>query len=69
MLNYPEQYPFEIGHINLRGSAVQFMNVVPLYSEEMDYKLNHGVEALIELMGNELYAPINPQRKNFAADK
>ena len=69
LLNYPEHYPFEIGHIDFPRGTVQFMNVVPLYNEEMDYKLNHGVEALIELMGNELYAPINPQRKNFATDK
>ena len=67
-LNYPENYPFEIGHIDLTaGKTVQFVNVVPVYKEEMDYKLAHGPEALEKLLGDTLYAPIDPNRKNFAA--
>ena len=67
-LNYPENYPFEIGHIDLAaGRTVQFVNVVPVYKEEMDYKLAHGPEALEKLLGDSLYAPIDPNRKNFAA--
>jgi hypothetical protein len=68
LLNYPENYPYEIGHIDLPRGTVQFINVVPLYSEEMDYKLSSGVEALEKLLGNNLYAPIDPKRKNFAVD-
>lgn len=66
LLNYPENYPYEVGHIDLPRGTVQFINVVPLYSEEMDYKLSSGIEALEKLMGDTLYAPINPKRKNFA---
>lgn len=66
LLNYPENYPYEIGHIDLPRGTVQFINVVPLYSEEMDYKLSSGIEALEKLMGDTLYAPIDPKRKNFA---
>lgn len=66
-LNYPENYPFEIGHIDFAaGRTVQFVNVVPVYKEEMDYKLTHGPEALEKLLGDSLYAPIDPNRKNFA---
>ena len=66
LLTYPENYPYEAGHIDLPRGTVQFLNIVPLYSEEMDYKLASGIEALEKLMGNEFYAPINPARKNFA---
>lgn len=69
LLNYPEHYPFEAGHVDLPRRTVQFMNVVPLYSEEMDHKLSSGMEGLEELMGEALYAPIDPKRKNFALDK
>lgn len=68
LLNYPENYPYEAGHIDFARGSVQFLNVVPLYSEEMDYKLSHGIEALEKLMGEALYSPIEPNRKNFAAE-
>ena len=66
LLNYPEHYPFEIGHIDLPRGTVQFLNVVPLYNEEMEYKLAYGMEGLEKLMGETLYAPIDPKRKNCA---
>ena len=66
LLNYPENYPYEVGHVDLPRGSVQFINVVPLYSEEIDYKLSFGIEALEKLMGDTFYAPIDPKRKNFA---
>ena len=66
LLNYPENYPFAAGHIDLPRGTVQLINIVPLYSEEMDYKLSCGIEGLEKLMGGTLYSPIDPKRKNCA---
>ena len=67
LLNYPENYPYTAGHIDLPRGTVQFLNIVPLYNEEMDYKLASGLESLEKLMGESLYAPIDPKRKNYSS--
>ena len=69
LLNYPENYPFAAGHIDLPRGTVQLINIVPLYSEEMDYKLSCGIEGLEKLMGSTLYSPIDPKRKNCALSR
>ena len=34
------------------GEEVNFYQVIPLYREELDYKLDHGADALLEKMAN-----------------
>ncbi len=48
------------------GTLINIYGVVPLYKEEMNYKLKHGVNALIDklLTLNTDATVINPSRKN-----
>ena len=44
--------------------AVNFYQVIPLYQEEMDYKVSHDAEALLELMDS-CALVLNPARPNY----
>ena len=44
------------------GEEVNFYQVIPLYREELDYKLEHGADALLEKMANISFV-VNPIRQ------
>lgn len=46
------------------GSLINFYQLVPLYAEEMEYKLENGTEALLELMTNNLTQFVKIDRKS-----
>ncbi len=46
------------------GEEVNFYQVVPLYPEEMEYKLAHGAQALLDRLGARAAAPIDIRRPN-----
>lgn len=45
------------------GETVNFYQVIPLYWDEMEYKLEHGADALIEKMA-EVSFVVQPERPN-----
>ena len=45
------------------GEQVNFYQVIPIYREELNYKLNHDTEALLEIMGN-VSLVVDPKRPN-----
>lgn len=48
------------------GEDVNFYQIIPLYREEMDYKLNNGAGALLEIMENTVSYVIEIDRPNAA---
>ena len=49
------------------GTTINFYSLLPLYVEEMDLKLEEGVETLLELFEeNQISEVIDVQRKNVA---
>lgn len=46
------------------GSAINFYQLIPLYEEEMNFKLNNGAEALLEKMAADMKAVVDVNRKN-----
>jgi hypothetical protein len=56
----------EFGQLKLKGGrTINFYALVPLYREEMDYKLKHGVEGLAEKFEEaEVTELLSPSRKN-----
>ena len=51
---------------------INFYTIVPIYEEEMQYKLDHDADELIELFQNKgISYPlvVNKQRKNVCVDK
>ena len=46
------------------GSEVNFYQVIPLYGEEMAYKMEHNAESLLKLMDDSILV-IKPNRKNY----
>lgn len=50
------------------GEAVEFYQVVPLYREEVQYKLEHGAGELLELFNDELLEVVDPLRLNVVTD-
>ncbi len=46
------------------GETVNFYQIIPLYEEEINYKLEYGEEALFELMGD-IDPVLDINRKNF----
>ena len=65
---YPEKYPRAASSVELSYiRSVQFMQIYPLYQDEINYKLTRGVAGLEELMGDTLYSPVDITRKNAAS--
>ncbi len=65
VVSLPEQFDEKSFICAMPGrSRVIFYHLVPLYDEEMDYKLQNDAEALFEKMGNEMMTVININRKN-----
>ncbi len=48
------------------GEEVNFYQLIPLYREEMDYKLNNGASALLEIMENTVSFVVEIDRPNAA---
>lgn len=48
------------------GDEVNFYQVIPLYEEEMNYKIEHGAEALLERM-DEVSTVVDIHRRNVCA--
>jgi hypothetical protein len=60
----------EFATLQIGEKRVEFLMVVPLYTEEMTHKLEHGVESLIELFEKAEIAPhqlADPARPNLCA--
>lgn len=49
------------------GETVRFYQVLPLYEEEMDFKVRHGTDALVDRFGGEIPDVVNIHRKNVCA--
>jgi Suppressor of fused protein (SUFU) len=66
---YPSyMMPKELLQLTTRdGTLINFLCMIPLYREEMLYKLKHGADALLELFDqNGIDDVIRPGRKNVA---
>lgn len=50
------------------GDEVEFFQVIPLYDEELRYKIDNGVDALLDLSTDELLEVIDPARPNMVVD-
>ena len=50
------------------GETVNFYQAIPLYKEELDYKVEHGVDKLLEKCPDEILEVINPARLNAITD-
>ena len=48
------------------GEEVNFYQVIPLYREELEYKLEHDADALIEQMADVSFV-VHPDRPNSLA--
>jgi predicted Zn finger-like uncharacterized protein len=66
LLLQPVLTPEEFPHLDLDDDkTILFYSLVPLYPEEMDHKLKHGTEALLErLAEHEVTELLNPHRVN-----
>lgn len=51
------------------GDDVNFYQLIPLYKEEVQYKLKHGADALLDLCPDESLEVIDPHRLNVVTDK
>lgn len=63
--------PFEYGEDSYEvelsnGEVVHFLQVIPIYREEVDYKLAYGADALIERFGDNFSGIVDVHRKNYA---
>lgn len=47
------------------GSEVRFYQIIPLYEEELAYKVAHGTDALAALFDHDFSDVIDPERKNY----
>ena len=56
---------FESGEVKISpDKKVQFYQAVPLYPEELAYRIEHGTRKLYEMLGEQFSYIIDPQRKN-----
>ena len=62
-----DNQPVEPLKLGLFGKKVAFYQLFPLYQEELDFKLEHSFDELVDLIDDEeLYDPIiNIHRKNY----
>ena len=51
------------------GKKVQIFQVIPIYQEEMDYKVENDADKLFELWGDSFSYVVDPQRKNGVTGK
>ena len=51
------------------GDEVNFYQLIPLYKEEMEFKLENSVDELIDKCPDEILEVINPTRLNAITDE
>lgn len=51
------------------GEEINFYQVVPIYDEEMDYKLKNGADALVDLLAEEAFGPLDVERPNACLNR
>jgi hypothetical protein len=51
-------------YCKMPDGIVNFYQMVPLYQEEVDLKLEKGAEGLLDIMDRDLLEVIDPARKN-----
>jgi hypothetical protein len=49
-----------------QGDPVRFFQLIPLYNEEIQFKLAHGVDAFLELLPEDFEHVVDIHRKNYA---
>lgn len=64
----PVSVPKEFLTLNIDDEKeISFLSVIPLFNEEMDFKLKHGTDALLKKFDkNDITDIIDPERKNIA---
>lgn len=50
------------------GTEVNFYQIIPLYREEMDFKMEHGADALLEQLDSDILV-LDPKRIRFSGKK
>jgi hypothetical protein len=60
--------------LELSDRVVHFWSLIPLYREEMNYKLKHGFEALLEQLASKVGGPeeleiLHMNRRNACAKR
>ncbi|MDR3200999.1 MAG: suppressor of fused domain protein [Spirochaetales bacterium] len=50
------------------GGVVNFYQMIPIYQEEVDLKLEKGTEGLLEVMDRDLLEVVDPARRNVCDD-
>ena len=66
VLNYPKQYPFSAERLRFpTGEMIQFVQVIPIYDEEMYYAVDYGMEDFEKKMSSVLQAPVDIHREKF----
>ena len=64
----PENYPADAARIVFpKGDAVRFLQVVPVYAEEIAFAEKHGSEELEKLLKETVSLPVDIARKNYAS--
>lgn len=67
LLEMPYEYGAESFETDLsNGEQVHFLQLIPLYKEEMEYKIKNGTDALVKLFDHNFTGVININRKNYA---
>lgn len=65
LLIHPQAYGAESFHCTLpNGEQVEFYQMVPLYADELDFKLRNGAEALLRYMNEEALEVVDPARES-----
>ena len=65
-LTNPTEYAEDFSVTLNNGDIVTFLQLLPIYEEEMEYKLKYGAEGLLKLFGENFSNVINIKRKNYA---
>ncbi|MEJ1239702.1 suppressor of fused domain protein [Chryseolinea sp. T2] len=56
--------------LKIENTAINFLCLIPLYREEMEYKLKHGTEKLLDKFdASGIGDVVDPERKNVCAKK
>lgn len=50
------------------GEEVNFYQIIPLYREEMDFKMQHGADDLLQQLDGRVLV-VNPKREKFSIEK
>lgn len=62
----PVEYAPELTLHLESGERISFLQMIPIYEEEMEYKIQNRAEGLIKLFGENFSNVVNIKRKNYA---